>query len=217
MAGWAYPTLAHVDSVNPGSINDIHAFRVDVIQNTGEFKVPTCRDEYTLSCIPLSGQGPVPAQFAVYFDYGVVVWPLMWEHCHRTIKLRLYRSGWETVQLESWASTSSIKWQRAQDLLAREKAIDAIVKCDDPGRGVLMEKWLADFVQLFPREVFFELGELYQGVLPGSRLPQHKEVLLFVAEEYERLAAAESCSNANRDGLMRLSNKAKWVRALAER
>src|SRR6516165_283630 len=72
MAGWAYPTLAHVDSVNPGSINDIHAFRVDVIQNTGEFKVPTCRDEHTLSCIPLSGQGPVPAQFAVYFDYGVV-------------------------------------------------------------------------------------------------------------------------------------------------
>ncbi|MGF1578785.1 MAG: hypothetical protein ACFCD0_05425 [Gemmataceae bacterium] len=58
---------------------------------------------------------------------------------------------------------------------------------------------------------------LISGPFPGSHSKAHQEVLLFIAAEYERLAAENGQNDPNPATLQRLRDKARTIRELAAR
>jgi hypothetical protein len=52
----------------------------------------------------------------------------------------------------------------------------------------------------------------FQHIAPGSTLPQHRDVLLFAAGEFERISQMP-CEEEVRQ---RLTSKAAWLRARAD-
>jgi hypothetical protein len=215
---YAYPTVSYVPAVHVDKEDGtIYAFRVDIADHQGciDFAGEDgYLDHYVLSAIPLPGSGRIPAQSQVSLDYGWV-WnciALIYDgHTQHTVNVRLYQPGWQTIEVHPWEHVKALKWKEATGLAERERAIDGLVST-----------WETDFpyrsrAQASSSESPAPHGiEVFRGLAPGSASAEHRQVLLFAAGEYERLAAFGDTSDAGRLMQTRLNAKASKLRELAK-
>ena len=101
--GWAYPTVSIVPPAALDSTDQVRAFRVDVADQLSEIDM-NGGDDYVLSEVPIPEHGILLPQTKVALDYGYV-WNMIaivyGGHTHHTALLRLYRPGFQTVEISS--------------------------------------------------------------------------------------------------------------------
>jgi hypothetical protein len=171
---------------------EVHAFRVDV---TRDFVDIGGTDQFTLSEVTFLPGGWVLPQTKISATYGCYVFGIVLNYpryISHSLGLRLYRAGYELVELDSWALPSEIVWERVPDLAAQEKALD---------RLFLMNA---------------EEALIGAKLLPGSETTEHRQVLIFGASEYDRLASTPAASGPENESMRhRLLSKAQELRELA--
>jgi hypothetical protein len=129
---YAYPTMAHVPAIPADAPPvEVRAFRVEVADqhNCIDFS-DSEEDRYLLSEVSLSGAGKVPAQTLVAIDHGWIWNGLALScdgHTRHTVMVRLYRPGWQTVEVPSWQRTGQVRWKPAADAAERERAVDDLL------------------------------------------------------------------------------------------
>jgi hypothetical protein len=128
----AYPRLDYTPGVKLDSPpNEVHAFRVDItrpIADMSMFVGPVPVDE-RLSELPVTNTDEVPAQIKPSVTYGFVVIGIVLNyltHTSHSIALRLYRPGYELVEIASWQRVNRVPWKRAADLEAQVKTLESL-------------------------------------------------------------------------------------------
>jgi hypothetical protein len=198
--GYAYPTVGMTPPLHATATTEsVRAFRVDVHKEFGYMK-PGGESTYSLKEILISDDGWISSQAQFGFGYA---WYLnciafTYDHeIHETLRVRIYRPGYETIQVKPWAIPKELVWTSAADLNAQETAVDALVA---PG-PILSSTDHSLFAQ--------------KTLVNGSSSKAQRDALLFAASEYERLAdlaAAGTEGEALRD---RLRGKANGLIELA--
>jgi hypothetical protein len=224
--GWAYPTASFIPSVAVGTAaQDVRAFRIDVKNDTGhlqgagiESNSPSENDRYVMSEMTGRFGDRLIPQGKLAVDYGCTGLDSPGANIQQTshtLLVRLYRSGFKTVEITSWQFDANPVWHEAPTLQAREKAVDDLVstfvrdaqahevpgtKYDtkDGGRG-----------NDSPRD-----SAVFARMAPGSASSGHRAALLFAASEYELLAHGGT-EGADRDFAARVSAKSTALRKLA--
>ncbi len=128
---FAYPTLSSTPRVELGTASsNVHAFRVDFTNHTADLIVgDRGRGTERLSKVSIASTGAVPAQFVPSASYGLLIlgvalnYPTLTSH---TVALRVYRPGFELVEIESWTRGQKITWTAAPDLASQERALDSL-------------------------------------------------------------------------------------------
>jgi hypothetical protein len=175
--------------------DELHAFRVDITTafvDIGGTDYWTFREITPLSAGKLLPQTKVSATYG-YYVFGIALnFPVYTSH---SVAMKLYRPGYELVEIDSWEFPGEIVWRKAPDLAGQEQALNRLfLLADNDGETT------------WPRVV--------RKLVPGSVSPEHRRALLFGASEYERLAsgAAPGTEEAVR---RRLQSKAKKLHQLA--
>jgi hypothetical protein len=186
-----------VPGVNIAEAKDeVHAFRVDATDrlHSIEFEqAPT----YFIREVPVTSTGTVRGQTQLAVDYGMI-WNCIAliftkDTCH-SVKLRLYRPGYELVEIDSWWAKSSVDWKPVTDSNGQEKALDDLMAAPS-----LVSKY-----------------KHFLGIPSGSASDEHRRVLVFAAAEYERLAAQlPDHGEVSERARTRLLDKADELKALA--
>lgn len=208
--GYAYPTIAYVRPASVGPVRDeVRAFRVDVVDDDNCVVLPE-KDHYRLTQLPLHRDGSFDPQVKVAVTYG---W--LW-NCvafiydssrHHTILVRLYRPGYQTLEMQSWRKEGALQWTPAPTVQDREQAIDDLVSTWKTSPERLQNEYAVQgFVP--PRDPV-----VFHYLAPGSTSAEHRSALRFAAGEYE-LLLSDSGDAKQRE---RLAEKAKALRKLAER
>jgi len=153
--------------------DEVHAFRVDATDkmNGIEFNEMST---YIFHEVPVSSTGTVDGQTQLAVDYGMIwnwIALIYTKHTSHSVLLRLYRPGYELVEIDFWWAKSEIEWKKASGVAEQEKAIDGLLYVRAPYYGVEEDDYS------FP------------GLATGSTTEGHRKALLFAASEYERLAA----------------------------
>jgi hypothetical protein len=207
--GYAYPTVAFVPGVRVGApADEVHAFRLDVAddQNCIDFAHRE-HDRYVICPLSSSLGDRLWPQMKVAVDYGWI-WnciALIYDgHTHHTLLVRLYRPGFQTIEVQSWQKGGEAKWVEAASLEAQEKAIDD-----------LLSTWGTDSQQLLGRAARASKdapqdSAVFHSLAAGATSKGHRQVLLFAASEYERLKSA-----ADQAMRSRLEEKTQTLRRLA--
>ena len=197
---YAGPSLDYTPRVNLDvPREEVRAFRVDITRNKydGLFSgTLTKTDSERLSEVPISARDVVPAQVKTSITTGIVVIGIALNYRVQdaeAVALRLYRPGYELVEVKSWEPTNRVDWKPAADLLAQEEAVDRLFggKRDGDER---------------------EAGRVFRAPVAGSVSATHREALLFGMGEYERLAQLAGSTEQGKG----LVAKAKAMRALAD-
>src|SRR6266436_5073668 len=125
---YTYPRL----SCTPGLAFDapvevVHAFRVDFTNYTADIGSFLPEDGVQqLSEISLDSAPNVPAQAKLSVDYGFLLIGVALNyfiHTNHTVGLRIYRPGFELVEIHSWERGEQIAWKPATDIAAREETL----------------------------------------------------------------------------------------------
>jgi hypothetical protein len=127
----AYPKFDYIPAVKcdtpPGAIR---AFRVDISKPTGDLSVFVGPVYERLSELPVTNTDEVAAQVKPSLTYGFVVVGVALNyltHTSHSIALRVYRPGYELVEIKSWELTHRVAWRPAPDLDAQEKVLDRLL------------------------------------------------------------------------------------------
>lgn len=180
--------------------DEVRAFRVDITTNKYDVLLSgtlTKANGERLSEVPISARDEVPGQVKGSITTGIVVLGVALNYHvqdSESVALRLYRPGYELVEVKSWQRTNRVEWRPAADLLAGEKAVDRLFGGRQGGDDA-------------------EAGRFLRSPDVGSASPAHRDALLFGASEYERLSRLVA-STQQREGL---AAKAKAMRNLAAR
>lgn len=208
--GYAYPTVSYVRPSSVGACRDeVRAFRVDVANDDNSFDVIE-KDRYRLTPLPLHRDGSFDPQLKVAVDYGwlLACMALTYDSStHHTVLVRLYRPGYQTIELESWRKDEPLQWTPAPTLDERERAIDDLVSTWKTTPERLQNEYAAKgFVP--PRD-----AAVFRYLAPGSTAHEHRSALRFAAGEYEQLLS----DAADAEQRSRLEEKAKALRQLTAR
>jgi hypothetical protein len=129
----AYPTLGYTPSVQLDTPPDVvHAFRVDITRaraDLGVFQFYPYHGAECLTEVPVTNTDEVPAQIKPAVSYGLVVIGIalnFFTHTGHSLALRLYRPGYELVEIHSWELVNRVAWRPAPDIKAQEKALDTL-------------------------------------------------------------------------------------------
>jgi hypothetical protein len=187
---YAYPKLDYVPGYDPGPKGpECEAFCVDVTakqRDLGE------TGEYTIAEITPRADGSFPAQARLtverghYFATLVVNYNVGRLH---TTRVRLYRPGYQLIELEPWESADKAAWQPAADWAAQEKAVDDLL------RRPAMTEFAA--AQQKKRELLLSPGKELRE-LPTVAGPETTRIFLLAAMEYERIATLAPPADAAR-------------------
>src|SRR5207245_10631050 len=174
------PEYGKVSAARPGcEPRDVHAFRVDVTQkielkdgpppeykSTGENV-----EKVQLTGLPLADDGTTPSQVAFNCASGwsyVGFWNFVNSRTSHAVAVRLYRPGFETIELKAGQDPREMQWHDAPDLAAQEKAIDDLLGANPLETGKSLSK------------------EVQRWLEPGSKSTAHRDALLYASREYER-------------------------------
>lgn len=206
--GYAYPKVSYIPPGSVGTAPDqVYAFRVDITNDDSTFET-TENDRYVLSRLPLHRDGRFDPQTKVAVDYGCILYCManVYEaSTHHSLRVRLYRPGYHTLEIEPWQESVPLPWTEARKLEEREQAIDDLVSTwNTTPERIQTKAAFNGFVP--PRDPI-----VFQYLAPGSVSPEHRGVLIFAATEYDRLlpAAADAETRA------RLQAKAVALREMA--
>jgi hypothetical protein len=127
----AYPTFAYTPSIKlETNSGDVHAFRVDLTRFTADLGVFDDGPWHErLLEIPLTNPDEVPSQLKPSLTYGFAVNAVALSYLTYTehaVALRVYRPGYELVQIRSWQQANRISWTRVPDLEGQEKVLDTL-------------------------------------------------------------------------------------------
>jgi hypothetical protein len=176
----------------------------------------------------LDTRGLVPSQLevapasGVYNPFGVGDFKER-EHSDFTLAVRLYRPGFQTMEVKAWDKSPPLQWSEARDLLAQEKAIDDLLM--DPATPkweYIASKGMEPAQPPVGQSRFTWWEQKDQkspplGLQPGAVSPSQRQALVFAANEYQRLAASPNgMSPTNQAVRERLQKKAIWLRKYAE-
>ncbi len=208
--GYVFPTVSYIRPATVGAARgDVRAFRVDVVDDDNCLEI-TEHDRYVLTPLPLHRDGSFDPQVKVAVDYGWLfncVAVILDSSTHHTIMVRLYRRGYQTLELESWRKEGPMQWTPAPSPAEREQAIDDLVSTWKTSPARLQNKYAFEgFVP--PRE-----SVVFRYLAPGSSGNAHRSALQFAANEYEQLHG--EVGDAELRG--RLQEKAQALRQLAAR
>jgi hypothetical protein len=187
----AYP---RIDYIAPCQLNadsqTVYAFRVDYTKQvilSGVNRVETTEKVTRIPCTPT---GEISAQSKTSLTFGLLTlppWMPAIYHISHPLVVRLYRPGFQLVEVTSENKGQPIRWQAAPDRESQAQVLES----------------------LFPGA--YPLSDTGDKVANGSQSPAHREALLFGASEYERLAAQ---ANGSEKDIYR--SRAKWLHDLAE-
>ena len=179
--GFGYPDISKTSTVAVPE-SDVRAFReTSEYTMSGPVMTGPIWVSNEIKAIPVE-DGAVGPQRDAYFAYYYLVFPIANGERTRSVKVLLYRPGYETVEIPArpwWQSLGvnvpeKVAWKEAPDLPTQKAAVDRIASRED-GRRV------------------------------------GKDVLRFAAGEYTRLAdspmAASPAMSATRDELRRLARE----------
>ena len=200
---YAFPKLSQTPPALLGEeATDVHAFRVDI---TTDFVDVGGTDHYSLSEMKSRPPRWLLPQTKVSATYGIFVlgialnYPVFLSH---SLAAKLYRPGYDLVELESWDLPVRIAWKRAEDLKSQKRALDRLFLMDREAEKTEPKQWPL-------------IGRCLSA---GAESSAHRHALLFAASEYERLAASELASGPERDGIRsELRSNAEELRKLAEK
>jgi len=203
---YAYPSFSYVPALNLGPAHDnIFVFRVDVTddESTPDLAKPghyRFRQVHIAPHGTIVGQGKVAVDSGFYWNLIAVTYAEKTDH---TMRLRLYRPGFDLLEIRPYQNEAPMEWTAVSGLAAQEKVVDKLVQPTSKGTWTQTHK-----------DDKWGLAQ----VDPGSESPEHHNALLFIASEYERLATdmaleaddlAEACT--------RCHAKAKFLRELADK
>lgn len=191
---YVYPSVSCVPSVAVDAPPDeIHAFRVDIANDESciEFIGPS---SYRLTPMRVWPGGRTCPQVKAALDHGWI-WNCIaltfGKHSDHTVHVRLYRPGFELIEVASWELPDEPRWVRVADATGQEKAIDDLLAPIEKG----LQPAGLSLVYHRPRN-----GEVDEPYDFGHLRPlwfslQHRQSLEFAAAEYERVAAAHQAAN----------------------
>jgi hypothetical protein len=189
---YAYPNLAYVPGCELGTqMPDCHVFRLDVTAYQSDLKED---GKYTVVEIPRRSDGSFPLQLGFSVDRGIYIAnPALSFNtgCLHSTRVRIYRPGYQLIELKPWDSTDKVQWQPAVNWIEQEKAIDALLQRPaiaipaNPS-SIPTNPWAAGYI--------------------SCNSTEH-----FVAAECERLAALAPTP----EDAVRVRNKAKELRTTA--
>lgn len=198
---YAVPSIDYTPRVTlEAPREEVRAFRVDIAYDKYDFLFSgTLAKTHSerLREVPISSRDVVPGQLKTSITTGLVVIGVAVNFRIQeggAVALRLYRPGYELVEVKSRQLTYQVEWKPATDLPAWERVLDQLFG----GKRAGDER---------------EAGRFLRGPVAGSASAAHREALLFGASEYERLARLAE-STGQREGL---AAKAKAMRDLAVR
>ncbi len=207
---FSIPEVNTIPSVGLDGATDAHIFRVDVTERmTVEPGTATAQggpkavETYEFTEVPAEAAGTTPRLVGVTCRQGwryVGVANYNTDCLSHTIALRLYRPGFDTIEVKCGQVPHDVQWTEAADLDAQEKALDDLLGVD------LLE----------PRNATNDVMTVKHNLLPGPASDGQRAALRFCVGEYERLArrAARSADDAELRG--RLLAKATRLKLLAE-
>jgi hypothetical protein len=179
---YAYPSLSFVPSINAGPVPDkVYAFRVNITDERNGAELPD-QDRYVFREIPVSETARVPFQAKLDVDRGWVFFgpEKYFAHTRHTVVVRLYRPGYQTVEVARAKDAKQVNWVEAKDVGGREKAVDDLLstwKTDKSGQEAQFE--FSRMGQSSPREM-----ASFRCLAPGSAGEKHRQFLLFAAGQY---------------------------------
>ncbi len=184
VAPYCYPKLENIHSIREGRDADIHVFRVDVTRCPVKFLLFTTQSQQDqLRELPIAAGECVPSQTQVSLSRGLGL-----------LGVLLHDDGGHV----------------RHDLLLKLYRPGYELLVLEPGQRADQIAWkpLPDLEAQGK-----QLDALCARAKPGSASPAHRDALLFIASEYERLA-----TNAAEDQMLKqhLDEKAKALRELAE-
>jgi hypothetical protein len=204
------PEFSSVPAVNAGTDKlDLHAFRVDVTQTMDLKEGPGPNylvrgenfEKFELTQIETAPGGTTPPQRGMSAATGwcyVGFWNYCSSYTSHSIAVRLYRPGYETIELKPGQPAIALQWHEAADRAAQEKAVD-------------------DLLGVSPLERIDPKSSQQQRLLEsGTKSAAHRESLLFAAREYERLARAMAPDLDDPVLHARLIDKSNRLKALAK-
>jgi hypothetical protein len=195
------PSIAYTPSVKLDVPRDeVRAFRVDIASSQdspgwyGPFLSQTNQER--LSEVPISHRDEVPSQLKASVQHGIVIIGVLSHRIRESesVVVRLYRSGFDLVEVGSWEGRRRVEWKPAVDVAAQEKAVDQLFGGRQDG----------------PRRPAARFG-CWQA--KGSTSAAHRDAILFGASEYERLANLPASTAGEREVLR---DKAKALRVVAD-
>jgi len=125
---FAYPRLDTAPPVRFEPVEEpIHAFRVDVTEHCNSVWM-TERSE-RLARIDLDQADMTPLLVRASITYGCFAFPIIGnplQYYTRSVRLRLYRPGYQMVEIGGNAEASAVVWKRSADDGAEMHELDAI-------------------------------------------------------------------------------------------
>jgi hypothetical protein len=197
---FGYPTWSQTRPVFLDKDEDtVRAFRLDLKQDCSSPEFSEGNDchwseigRWPFDVIP--GQAKLGVSYGYHWNCIALIYHK--QVFHRVL-VRFYRPGYETVELSFWNGAKPIEWKPAVTTDAQERALDDLLAFT-PGR-------------YFSNNSGNDWS--FGQIPPGSASPQHCEVLLFAASEFERLSRTP-CDEQVRQ---RLASKAQWLREHADK
>jgi hypothetical protein len=212
---YAYPAVSYIPeqtvySRDGGVDGSVSVFRVDVDRT--EREGTTSQVVYSLAKIDVNERGQIPSQLEVYPVTGLynpfqLTSNVKHEQSHYSMTLRLYRLGYQMQEVHSWERSRPVYWVAANDLAAREKAVDDLLATPTtPGQDVKGTWW-------------DQRNEKTPPLQPGlieQRL--HRDALIFAARQYEILVDSPEASAPTVQPIRdRMRSKAQYLRTYADR
>jgi hypothetical protein len=204
VGGYAYPSVQVIPrtKVGPEVADEVHAFRVDILDNCGSVEMCSS-DDYLFREVGLNSRGDVPCLASA--KLGIGWWSALprlsyRQRLHPTMRLRLYRPGYETVEVKPWRWRREVEWKAAATPEAREKSVDDLISTRETN----------DIYKISP-EAWQHSGVDYSLGMPKTEA--QRAALQFVAGEYARLGTAAR-AQGNAEAGDRLDGKSRLIAAL---
>lgn len=197
---YAAPSLSYVPPFDlECPAGEVHAFRVNITRTT---KNHAQSETIALKEIGVDGMKKTAGQTGLEINRGRLTGD---EGTSHTIAVRLYRPGFETVELNSWDSPGKVIWKPALTAAVQELALDDLFDLGNVDR----------------KDDQSEVERRRKRMLePGSVSEAHRAALRFGAAEYARLAGQivgkeRSVPTAQQELRDRLVAKARRLEQLA--
>jgi hypothetical protein len=230
---FAYPKIESVPKAEVNSDQgDVHAFLLTTTyaEKPGTLSPESLRRRrpQTLAPLPLSSDGRKVSHKDFHFEASALVVGALnygWSYGRHTEAV-VYRPGYKLVRVHPGEKKGKIPWEEVASPAARERVIDELLALDTShpynfGLRLTLDDSQPEAPLAVPAQAADKPvnGDSANGM---PRLPGQREVMLFAADQYERLATlleadargkAAPADGEREEAALRLRVKSQWLNA----